>query len=83
MGRGGFLELWSGEECSGGDISKKKKKIRVLDELRDTEGRVMSVLIHWGKIRYTFMCVYAPVDRRERKFFFFVICISMCFRIHC
>lgn len=66
----GFWSFGGARRAGVGIVFKKRKNIRVIDELRDTEGRVMSVLVEWGGARYTFLCVYAPVDLRERKVFF-------------
>lgn len=74
-----FEREWGGKGfwCFGGErnagvgiVLKDGLGVQVLGELRDTDGRVMSVLVEWGGVRYTFMCVYAPVDLRSRKQFF-------------
>lgn len=69
----GGIGFWSfgGMRSAGvGILFKKNKGIRVMDELRDTDGRVMSVLVQWGGVGYTFMCVYAPTEMSDRKSFF-------------
>jgi len=50
-----------------GILLSDRGSLNVLDVRRDTEGRVLSLLVKWVNVRYAFVCVYAPVDVSDRK----------------
>ena len=53
-----------------GILIKDRCGLRVSDVRRDTDGRVVSVLVESNGARVSFVCAYAPDDLRERKLFF-------------
>ena len=74
-----FAKAWGGKcfwsfgevrSAGVGILLSDRVNIDVLDIRRDTEGRVLSLLIKWCNVRYSLICVYAPVAVRERKQFF-------------
>lgn len=70
LGGSGYCSFECARSAGVRILMRKNAGLRVLDVLRDTDGRVVSVLVEWSGVRYTFMSVYAPVDRPMRKQFF-------------
>ena len=64
---------WSfgGVRAAGvGILLSDRVDFKVLDVRRDTDGRVLCLLVKWGIVRYSLLCVYAPVNVSDRKQFF-------------
>lgn len=73
------MQQWSGEgywgfgggKCAGvGILINEGSDLKVLEIRRDIGGRAISLLVRWGSVRYTFLCVYAPTGILERREFF-------------